>query len=342
MTAPAVNAPSRTGGAPSRWDQRWFRAFGSDAHVVVGDAGDLGSWVIDEAERIERCWSRFRPDSELVRLNRCRQRIVRVSPLMIDIAERAGEAWELTGGLFDPTILGALERAGYRGSFETHETWTTAPEAASSEAPERHDAVPGFGAVIIDRATSSITREPGTRLDWGGIGKGLAADLLATGLVERGAGCAVVGLGGDVRVAGDAPGTGWPIPVEVPGSPGSLWFTRPLATGAIVTSSTRDRRWTAPDGSPRHHLIDPRTASPSRSGVSAVVVVAAEAWRAEVLAKAALIAGPCRGMEMLVASGVTAWMLDDDGAVIAPNAPVDPALDPVDRPPRLADSPAAA
>ncbi len=54
----------------------------------------------------------------------------------------------------------------------------------------------------------------------------------------------------------------------------------------------------------------------SRSGVSAVVVAAPEAWRAEVLAKAALIAGPRAGLDLLERAGVTAWMVDDGGELI--------------------------
>lgn len=266
------------------WDERWFRAFGSDAHVIVGGPAELTTWVIDEAERLEQCWSRFWDDSELAQLNRSGLATVAVSSLMMDVAERARDAWTLTGGLFDPTVIGALERR-YRSTFETRQHWIT------SVGPDPSAGLIGFGAVRIDPSACTVTRPVGVRFDWGGIGKGLAADRLAEGLIERGARTAVVGLGGDVRVAGVAPADGWPIPVEVPGSPGSVWFTHPLSEGAIVTSSTWDRRWTASDGAVRHHLIDPRTAVPSTSGVSAVVVVDRLAWRAEVLAKAALIAG---------------------------------------------------
>ena len=295
------------------WDERWFRAFGSDAHVIVGGSAELTAWVIDEAERLEQCWSRFRDDAELVQLNRSDHVTVQVSALMIDIAERARDAWRLTGGLFDPTTIGALERAGYRSTFEARGRWSTMPDSTVDPVPAE---LTGFGTVGIDRAASTITRPVGMRFDWGGIGKGLAADLLAEGLIERGASSAVVGLGGDIRVAGVAPTDGWPIPVEVPGSPGSVWFTHALWAGSIVTSSTRDRRWTAADGTECHHLIDPRTAAPSTSGVAAVIVADAVAWRAEVLAKAALIAGPTRGLAMLADADVTAWMVDDDGRLV--------------------------
>ena len=42
----------------------------------------------------------------------------------------------------------------------------------------------------------------GVGFDPGGIGKGLAADLVATAAVDLGADGAMVSLGGDLRVAG--------------------------------------------------------------------------------------------------------------------------------------------
>ena len=44
-----------------------------------------------------------------------------------------------------------------------------------------------------------------------------------------------------------------------------------------------------------HHLLDPRTGLPGESGVASVTVIAGDAWRAEVLAKAAFLAGPAVG-----------------------------------------------
>ena len=41
-----------------------------------------------------------------------------VSPETRELVERAVAAWRMTGGLFDPTVLGALVRAGYDRSFD--------------------------------------------------------------------------------------------------------------------------------------------------------------------------------------------------------------------------------
>ncbi|HEX4820666.1 MAG TPA: FAD:protein FMN transferase, partial [Acidimicrobiales bacterium] len=96
-----------------------FRAMGSDVHVVVvgGPDGllDVAHRRIDE---LEQRWSRFIPDSEISRLNACAGEPMAVSNDTIELVTRAIEAWRITGATFDPTVLGAVLRAGYTTSFE--------------------------------------------------------------------------------------------------------------------------------------------------------------------------------------------------------------------------------
>jgi thiamine biosynthesis lipoprotein len=65
-----------------------------------------------------------------------------------------------------------------------------------------------------------------------------------------------------------------------------------------------------------HHLIDPRTGEPAESGLASVTIVAGEAWRAEVLAKAAFVAGVNDGRALIEASGATGLLVTDDGQVL--------------------------
>jgi thiamine biosynthesis lipoprotein len=88
-----------------------------------------------------------------------------------------------------------------------------------------------------------------------------------------------------------------------------------LGEGAIATSTKLRRAWTR-GGELRHHLIDPATGEPASSGLASVTVVAGEAWRAEVLAKAAFVAGPAAGAELVVAAGATGLLVTDDGDVV--------------------------
>jgi len=66
----------------------------------------------------------------------------------------------------------------------------------------------------------------------------------------------------------------------------------------VATSGTSGRRWAG-----GHHLVDPRTGVPARSGVAAVSVVAADALRADVLAKVVAIRGLDEGGRLATERG---------------------------------------
>jgi thiamine biosynthesis lipoprotein len=290
-----------------------FAAMGSHAHlVVVGDAALLRVGVERVAE-LERRWSRFLPDSEVSALN---ARAGSGAPVAVSadtflLVSRAVEAWALTGGLYDPTVLPALRAAGYDRTFTdpacgVHRAGVPAPSAVPA---------PGPGGIELEPALRTVRLPAGVALDPGGLGKGLAADLVAAELLAAGARGACVNLGGDVRVAGRAPTPhGWLLGVDDPLADARVVPVR-LGDEAVVTSTRRVRRWRRGDRE-MHHLIDPRTGAPAASPLHTVSVVAGQAWWAEVLAKAALVGGPVVGPALLRRAGVAALVAADTGSVL--------------------------
>jgi FAD:protein FMN transferase len=295
------------------WQERVARAMGTEAHVVVGDApAGVTEWAFAELERLEQCWSRFRVDSELARVNAARGSWIDVSESMLLALTCAADLHDASAGAFDPTIIDALEAAGYDRTFES----VVSDSDAATLVPLRP--APGFACVEIDEARSRVRLPRGTRVDLGGVGKGLAADLIARGLVDRGARTVLVGMGGDLRARGTPPPAGWwDVPVLDPFDETRVAFRFPLARGAIVTSTTRIRSWTR-GGRERHHLVDPTTGDAARTGVTAVVAAAPDAWWAEGIAKSIIVAGVTRGQEVARAAGVHAWTFLDDGRMIEP------------------------
>ncbi|MCU1378488.1 MAG: thiamine biosynthesis lipoprotein ApbE [Acidimicrobiales bacterium] len=290
------------------WQERQAHAMGSGAHLIIGGGDDeLAEWSLDELARLERCWSRFRPDSDLCSLNDAAGRWTAVSSTLLLAIERAEALWRATGGAFDPTVLDALERAGYDRTFEL--------VSSSSEPVPFPAPAPGFGLLEIDYEAGAVRAPDGVTIDLSGIGKGLAADLVAEGLVERGAVSALVSVGGDIRTAGTPPEDGWRIPVEDPFVDGVTRFEHILHGGALVTSTRMIRRWHRA-GVEQHHIIDPDTGAPADSGVAAVVAAGDEAWWAEGVAKAALVRGAASGGELLRRCGLTGWLFGADGDVV--------------------------
>ena len=255
-----------------------FEAMGTWAHVVVhGGPADGCERARRRIGDLERRWSRFLPDSEVSRLNGGRIAAAVVSRETALLLSRAAEANRLTGGRFDARVLAAVVAAGYDAVL-----------VRKTHAPRGPSRTEGF--------------------DPGGIGKGLAADLVVEELRAAGAEGACVNLGGDLRVEGTP--RPWIIDVEDPCGGAASLVRLGLNRGAVATSSTLKRAW---EGG--HHLIDPRTGDPAGSDAVAATAVAGTAWRAEALATAAVIAGVGDGLALLEAAGVTGLVVDRRGEV---------------------------
>jgi thiamine biosynthesis lipoprotein len=292
-----------------------FPSMGSDAHVIVQGGHER---LADEVKRrlfdLEQRWSRFLPDSEVSRLNDHAGEAITVSSETVLLVERAVEAWRITGGAFDPTVLGAVIRAGYDRTFED----------VGATPPEPSDLMIGCTDIEVDGET--VRLPPGTGFDAGGIGKGLAADIVAVEVMAAGAEGVCINLGGDLRVLGTSPDGSWTVAVEHPS------FNDPIARvgleyGAVATSTTLKRRWIV-GGEERHHLIDPHTALPSTTDLTLATVIAGEAWLAEVMAKAVLLRGSARAFDLLDEVHTSALVVNEAGEIamssgFAPYAGVD-------------------
>lgn len=254
-------------------EARAFRAMGTEIELLVEaqDATDALSAAEAEFRRLEAILSRFRADSELSRLNRAGR--LDAGPDLVRVTELALAARDQTAGRFDPTVHDAVVAAGYDRTFES-----VAPDGPEAENGPR---VCG-GLVRVTR--ERIELEDGVRLDFGGIGKGYAAERAAEVLAT--AGPCLVNAGGDIAVRDGA----WPVEVQT--ADGSL--TLELTSGALATSGSDRRRWRR-GGRELHHLIDPATGTPAAGDLVRATVVASDAVTAEVWAKALFLAGSDAG-----------------------------------------------
>jgi FAD:protein FMN transferase len=250
-------------------ERRAFHAMGTEIELLVDaqDATDALSAAEAEFHRLEAILSRFRADSELSRLNRAGR--LDAGPDLLRLTELALAARHQTAGRFDATVHDAVVAAGYDRTFES-----IAPDGPEAENEPR---VCG-GLVRVTR--ERIELEDGVRLDFGGIGKGYAAERAAEVLAT--AGPCLVNAGGDIAVRDGA----WPVAVQT--ADGSL--TLELTSGALATSGRDRRRWRR-GGCELHHLIDPATGRPAAGDVDRATVVASDAVIAEVWAKALFLAG---------------------------------------------------
>jgi thiamine biosynthesis lipoprotein len=283
--------------------RRVLDCFGGRVAVHASGSGADGALVLAAVQlrRIHDCLTRFHAGSELSRLNADPRLVVPASPLLLQLAAAVAWAGAVSGGLVDATLLEPLERAGYAHSRPRDERGTgqsRLPAWTGREAPAGPSRLAAWRSVgVVD---GSVVRPPGVRLDPGGLAKGLAADLVATGLAAQPT--YAVDCAGDVRMGGTA---GEPRHVLVADPRGGAPLHELEVTdGAVATSGVTRSAWIGPDGQPEHHLIDPATGRPARTGVLQATALAPTALEAEVRAKAAVLAGPLDGPRHLVHGGL--------------------------------------
>jgi thiamine biosynthesis lipoprotein len=270
-----------------------FRAMGCD--VVLGGATPAEVAAIKRLfVTLERSLSRFRPDSDLERLNRSEATTTVVSPLLATALQDALDAARATAGIVDPTTGAALTAAGYDRSYDELEPGT------------RLDPVPAGRWREIQLSGAFVRRPVGLRLDLNGVVKGKAVDD-ALALIE---GDGFVSAGGDLAARGT-------LVVSIPGG-GAVT----LHSSAVATSGITTRNWTHGDGSRSHHLIDPATGAPAEVPWECVTVGAATCLGADVAAKAAFLLGE-DGPDWIERQGLQARFASASDVVYAGGWPED-------------------
>ncbi|HEU4707652.1 MAG TPA: FAD:protein FMN transferase [Solirubrobacterales bacterium] len=297
-----------------------FDAMGSHVRLLIGEPGPGMPQAAAAAEQGRRfvedfdaALSRFKPTSELCRLNADPRERVPASELLRRAVEAGLFAAERSGGLVDPTLVGEIEEAGYVASRAGMDGLPLAE--ALADAPPRRPADPRpeqrWRGFEVDDEAGEIARPPGLRFDTGGTGKGLAADMVAAGL--RGYSRFIVDCGGDIRIGGaDALVHPYEVFVEHPITGGRAHVLR-LGSGGVATSGINVRIWRDEQGRYAHHLLDPATGEPAWTGLVGATALGDTALEAETLSKAALLSGPERGREILGGRG--GLLIHDSGRV---------------------------
>ena len=281
-----------------------FPAMGTEVQVLLPvEHGDAVTCVRELFVRWEQALSRFRPDSELSRLNERAGEPVPVSALLYDVVSTSVQAAEATGGAFDPTLLRQLVRIGYSAPFESMRGEAALPLAGFP--------APGgsWRSIALDPGAGTVTLPAGCSLDFGGIAKGMAVDAALDLLDEREVAPALVSAGGDLAVRGlppDAPF--WSVLVGDDPDGQVVQLVR----GALATSGVARRTWLQ-GGRRRHHLLDPATGESAEGDLREVTVAASTCTSAEVAATAAFVLGSRRGANLLSTYGLAGLLTLRDG-----------------------------
>ncbi len=253
-------------------------------------------------DTMDRAANRFRPESELSRLNRA-EGVVSLSDALVRALAAARRASDLSDGLCDPTVLTSLEALGYDRDYDT----LTAVE----DTPVELHPSPGFAALGFDEASRTVLKTPAWRIDLGASAKALVADLVAEDVAPTGG--VIVEIGGDVSARGRGPDGPWVVGVAA-----TLRITGDeprvtLENGAIATSSNSVRTWRR-GARVVGHIIDPRTGASADSPFAAVTVIDVDCVSANAFATAAHLWGEDAAWHIAQA-GRSARLVRHDGGV---------------------------
>lgn len=247
--------------------------------MVMGVESSITTWAPDEASArvatraafarmaaLEDALSDYRPRSESMLAVETVDEPVPVSPELDEALRRSAVWYERSGGAFDPTIgpVTALWRTCRREGRVP----------SDRELDFARTTVGWTKLELLDRAVRF--RTAAMRLDFGGIGKGLAADVGLREMRNHGLGRSLVEVGGDL-VAGDPPPgrDAWRVTVET--VPWDDMLVLDLVDAAVATSGDVEQFMEVDDEDGRvvrlGHLLDPRSARPVRARRQVTAVV---------------------------------------------------------------------
>lgn len=270
----------------------------SDRHTKVEMEADIRDSFLMFREFAAR-FTRFEPESELSRFNVSEGGAV--DSELFSLFKECARFYELTNGVFDPSILPVLEAIGYAGAKNI------------KTARKRHT----FNKLIFDEKTKTVKKPKGLLLDLGGIGKGYAVDKVADRLSEKYAN-GIVDAGGDMRIFGgdhEQDLEYFAIDVENPFDVSRTLATLLLSDCAVATSGVSRKHWKR-NGKEYHHIIDPFLGAHAQSGLNQVTVIAPVATEADVFAKTLFILGLRRGQKFASEKNIPALFVTDSNKII--------------------------
>lgn len=258
-------------------------------------------------ESLEKTYSRTDPASEIYRINASEETTVSAS--CAALLDRAFQAAATTDGAFQP-CLGALT-----------ELWDITGAKHLPTDGEIAAVLPYTACTMFDISGTTVTKKDArAKLDLGAAVKGYAAEEALRQLQAGGVADAMISLGGNIAVCGNAENRndGWVIGVRSPYFPETLALTF-SCTDRVIAVSGDYERYFEKDGVRYHHIFDSSTGKPARTGLRSTVVIAEDGFVSDMLSTALFVMGAEKAAAFYE-SGVydfEAILFADDGTVLA-------------------------
>ena len=276
--------------AQAQWQQQDWDVMGTRASVTLWteqDAAPLFDALKEEMARLNALLSPWVESSELARVNaHAGETTQTISLEFYQLLVRSLDYYQLTDGAFDITFASAGHLYDYRKG--------KAPDDSELAAANQHI---GADRIELTAPDKVRFRDPGTRIDLGGIAKGYAIDQGIALLKEAGVRHAYLSLGGDSYVLGDHRGRPWEVGIQHPRSKKDIAMKLPMANLAMSTSGDY-QRYFIQDGRRIHHILSPKTGK-SIDGLASVTVLCDNSIDADALSTSVFVLGAEKGLALI-------------------------------------------
>ena len=298
-------------GCAGKNEQFTHTCFAMDTYVRMDAYGGDAEAALHSAEyelkKLEKLFSPTLAASDARRIGEPNGGYVMVAHETAAMLETAQRVSEMTDGAFDVTVGPLVSLWGFE---------TGAPSVPSGEAIESAKRLVDYRN--LDLAGTSVHVEKGMRVSFGGIGKGMAADLLTDIFHAHHVEGALMNFGGNVQTLGKRPdGADWRVGIQDPLNADKAVGVVTAQDCAIVTSGAYQRGFTE-DGCYYHHILDPKTGYPADSGLVSVTVIAKKGAYADALSTALFVMGEEKAAALYRSAGDFEMVLvTEDGRVLA-------------------------
>lgn len=265
-----------TGCAPKA-ESRTFFAMNTVMSISVYGKEGLLDGLQARVQELEKLLSVTDPNSEIYALNGAGS--AGLSADTRAVLAGALDFCAATDGALDITVYPALQAWGF-----TTDSCRVPDEAELAALVEKID----YRQVTLEYDLASIPE--GVMVDLGAVAKGYTAEKLTEMLEEAGVRSALLDLGGNVQAIGENPeGRPWNVAVQSPDGEGYLGVLG-VTDRAVVTSGGYERNFEQ-DGERYHHILDPQTGYPAKSGLVSVTVVGGSGLTCDALSTALYVMG---------------------------------------------------
>ena len=280
---------------------RWSATLDVDATM---DLAALRQDLAAAVEQVDAQMSPWKPDSDLLRLNRAPvDTWVDLPAEMLEVLACALDICRLSARAFDPGV-GALVDAWGFGAVRD------APDAAAINTARHAAPCPTYECLELDRAAGRARKRAPVQLDLCGIAKGYAVDRMAAVLQQHGVRHALAALDGELRAVGcQASGVPWAVALESP-EVGYRTVHGVIELQDLAVATSGDYRCYLQVGDARlAHTMDARRGAPVNNTVASVTVLASSCMHADAWATALLVAGPGEGLALAQRLGLEVLLM---------------------------------